>query len=353
MGRNWSGSSRESASAPAPSRPGLEELSWDRFKGKPKAPLPQQRDLPLRALERFAGAVCGAGSMGPPLSPAAEHVASSSSCLALARVCRHSSSLPAQLVSAWLGAEDEEVVTRSHGHGQKDHQPPRCGGTGMAAVGRTTPNLSSPAVPGAAIRAVTSPTAIALGTAALASAQPSASLPLPRPRDARSHRHHTATPAASDPLALPSFQLLHDSGTHYLLLDHISAGITPIPGAPGDQQYTVTLPLCLSLLTAPVRIPEVSEQHRSDEENCDRLILMNNSSLPADTVLYVTHWSHHLLPSALRIPLPGAGQDREGDCRCPAAGHGSSTSVCHGVCVACTHIACAKAKANRTPEPRR
>lgn len=46
---------------------------------------------------------------------------------------------------------------------------------------------------------------------------------------------------------------------------------------------------------------------------------------------------------------PRPPQPPPGHCQCPAAGHGSSTSVCHGVCVTCTHIACAKAKANRAP----
>ena len=163
-------------------------------------------------------------------------------------------------------------VTCSHGHGQKDRQLPRCGGTGLAVVERTMPNPSSPVVPGATVCAVTSPTTIALGTAALASAEPSASLPLPHPRDARSHRHHAATPTPSDLLALPSFQLFHDSGTHHPLPDHMPAGITPIPRAPGDQQYTIPLPLCPSLPMTPVRIRGVSEQHGSNEANRDRLI---------------------------------------------------------------------------------
>lgn len=157
-----------------------------------------------------------------------------------------------------------------------------------------------------------SPTTIALGTAAPASAEPSASLLLPHPQDARSHHHHAAIPTASNPLTFPSFQLLCDSGTHHPLPDHMATGITPIPCALGDQQYTILLPLCPSLPMIPVWIRRILEQHGIDEANRNHLIAMDNSSLPADTILYITHQSHHVLPSALRIPLPGARQDREG-----------------------------------------
>lgn len=144
---------------------------------------------------------------------------------------------------AWPGDKDEEV-TCSCGHGQKDHQ--LSGGTGTAALGRKTPNPSSPVVPGATIRTVMSPSTIALGSAALVSAEPSASLLLLRPHDAQSHCHHAATPTVSHPLTLPGFQLLRD---------RVPARITPVPCAPGDQQYTVALPPCPSSPTAPVQIP--------------------------------------------------------------------------------------------------
>lgn len=42
-------------------------------------------------------------------------------------------------------------------------------------------------------------------------------------------------------------------------------------------------------------------------------------------------------------------QPAPGHHRCPAAGHSSSPSVCHGVCAACTPIARAKAAVTRAP----